>query len=100
LDVGSTVVCAHGGHAQPLGEGARVSVLGRPAVTQSTPYALVGCTRPPAQGGPCLTAAYVTAATRVASLGVPLLLADSIGICSPSGSPLVTTTTQARVTAS
>ena len=44
--------------------------------------------------GPCVTAQYVTSATRVFSNGVPLLLIDSQAICAPTGTPLIASVTQ------
>jgi hypothetical protein len=101
LHVGATVLCAHAGQAQPTTPNPRVSVTGQPTVTLSTLYTVAGCTLPPptAGNGPCVTAQWVTAATRVSSGGVPLLLMDSQAICAPTGTPLTVATTQPRVSA-
>lgn len=101
LHVGATVLCAHAGQAQPTAANPRVSVLGQPTVTLSTPYVVAGCTLPPptAGNGPCVTATWVTAATRVTSSGQPLLLMDSQAVCAPTGTPLTPTVVQSRVTA-
>ncbi|WP_194825063.1 hypothetical protein [Nocardia sp. XZ_19_231] len=101
VHVGATVLCAHAGQAQPTAQNPRVMVSGQPTVTMSAPYVVGGCTLPPppAANGPCVTAQWVTAATRVTSGGVPLLLLDSQAICAPTGTPLLVTTTQTRVTA-
>ena len=74
---------------------------GQPTVTLTAPYLVAGCALPPppAANGPCLTAQFVTAATRVTSNGQPLLLFDSQAICAPTGTPLLITVTQTRVTA-
>lgn len=98
LHVGATVMCAHGGQAQPMVPNPRVLVSGQPTVTIASPYAVAGCTFPPPAGGPCVTAQYVTAATRVTSNGQPLLLLDSQAVCVPTGTPLVPALTQVRVT--
>lgn len=101
VHVGATVLCAHGGQAQPTVPNARVSVSGQPTVTIAAPYVVAGCALPPppAANGPCVTAAWVTGSTRVTSNGQPLVLLDSQAICAPSGTPLLITVTQTRVTA-
>ena len=101
LHVGATVQCSHGGQAQAITPNLRVTVSGQQAVTMSGQYTITGCTfpPPPAANGPCVTAQWVTAATRVTSNGQPLLLFDSQAICAPTGTPLLITATQTRVTA-
>lgn len=100
LHVGATVLCSHAGQAQPTVPNPRVTVSGMQTVIMTSPYAIAGCTLPPppAANGPCVTAQWITAATRVTSNGQPLLLLDSQAICAPSGTPLVVTQTQTRVT--
>ncbi len=100
LHLGATVLCAHGGQAQPTVVNPRVTVGGQPTVTLSAPYVVAGCALPPppAANGPCVTAQFVTAATRVTSNGQPLLLLDSQALCVPTGTPLVIVVTQTRVT--
>jgi hypothetical protein len=46
-----------------------------------------------------VTAQWLTAATRVTSNGMPLLLFDSRSLCAPSATPLTVVQTQTRVTA-
>jgi hypothetical protein len=53
---------------------------------------------PTAGNGPCVTAQWVTGATRVTSNGQTLLLLDSQAICAPTGTPLMIVMTQTRVT--
>src|SRR5690349_21266282 len=98
---GATVICAHAGQAQPLVPNTRVTVSGQPTVTISSPYMIAGCTfpTPPLANGPCVTAQFVSAATRVISDGLPLLLFDSQAICAPTATPLFIIVTQTRVTA-
>jgi uncharacterized protein DUF4280 len=100
VHVGATVMCAHAGQAQPTVPNPRVTVSGLPTVTIAAPYVVVGCTLPPPPGanGPCVTAQWVTGSTRVTSNGQPLVLLDSQAICAPSGTPLLITVTQTRVT--
>jgi len=98
LHVGATVLCAHAGQATPTTPNPRVLVSGQPTVTLASPYVVAGCALPPppAANGPCVSAQFVSSATKVLSNGVPLLLLDSQAICAPSGTPLVITTTQTR----
>ena len=100
LHVGATVLCAHGGQAQPVVPNPRVTVSGMPTVTVASPYVVAGCAMPPptAGNGPCVTAQFVTSALRVTSNGQPLLLLDSQAICVPTGTPLIIAVTQPRVT--
>jgi hypothetical protein len=101
LHFGATVMCSHGGQAQPTTVNPRVTVTGQPTVTLGPPYMVAGCAfpPPPAANGPCVTAQFVTGATRVTSNGLPLLLFDSQAICVPTGTPLMITVTQTRTTA-
>ncbi len=98
LHVGATVQCAHGGQAQPTAPNPRVLVSGQPVVTQPPPYAVAGCPFvPPAGNGPCVSAHWVTGATRVLAGGQPVLLQDSRAVCTPTGAPLIVVATQTRV---
>ena len=99
LHLGATVLCAHGGQAQPTTVNPRVLVNGQPIVTLPTPYVVSGCALPPppAANGPCVTAQFMTAATRITSNGQPVLLLDSQAICAPTGTPLLIVMTQTRV---
>ncbi|MFN7949738.1 MAG: hypothetical protein U0Z53_30575 [Blastocatellia bacterium] len=100
LHFGATVLCSHGGQAQPTVVSPRVLVSGQPIVTLPGPYVVAGCALPPppAANGPCVTAQFMTAATRITSNGQPVLLIDSQAICAPTGTPLLVTVTQTRVT--
>src|SRR5690242_15443813 len=100
LHVGAVVTCMHGGQAQPTVPNPAVLVVGQPTVTVTTPYVIAGCALPPpiAANGPCVTAQFVTCATRITSHGQPLLLLDSQAICVPTATPLLITVTQIKVT--
>ena len=100
LHLGATVLCAHGGQAQPTAPQPRVMVSGQPVTTLAAPYVVAGCALPPPPGanGPCITAQFVMGATRVLAVGVPVLLLDSQAICAPTGTPLLIAVTQPRVT--
>jgi hypothetical protein len=97
LHVGATVLCMHGGQAQPTVPLPRILLGGQPAVGQSGPYAVAGCPFVPPAAGPCVTAQWVVAATRVLSGGVPLVLQDSTAVCTPTGTGLLPVVVQTRV---
>ena len=99
LHLGATVLCAHGGQAQPTSPSPRVMVSAQPIVPQPAPYAIAGCpfTTPGGTPMPCVTANWVTGATRVLSGGMPVLLQDSQAVCVPNGTPLNIVVTQVRV---
>ncbi|QDT90459.1 hypothetical protein [Gimesia algae] len=100
LHVGAQVQCLHAGNAQPMAVNSRVLVSGQPTVQVTSPYSVSGCTMPsPTAGnGPCVTGQWTTSATRVTSMGQPLLLQDSQATCIPTGTGLLVITTQTRVT--
>ena len=100
VHVGATVLCSHGGQAQPTVPNPRVSVSGQPTVAMTSPYVVAGCAfpPPPAANGPCVSAQFITGSTRITSNGQPLLLLDSQALCVPTGTPLLITVTQTRVT--
>ncbi len=100
LHLGATVTCSHAGQAQPTVTSKRVTVSGQFIVTQPAPYTVTGCTLPPptAANGPCVTAQFTSAATRITSEGQPVLLQDSQATCAPTGTPLLILKTQTRVT--
>ena len=98
LHLGATVLCAHGGQAQPTVPNPRVLVSGQPTVTMAAPYVVAGCPFNVSGGPvPCITAQWIVAATRVTSNGQPLVLMDSQAICAPNGTPLLPLVAQTRV---
>jgi len=101
LHVGATVMCSHGGQAQPTVPNPRVLVSGQPTVLISTPYVVAGCAfpPPPAANGPCVSAQWITGTVRVLSNGQPLLVQSSQAICAPTGTPVAVVMMQIRVTA-
>src|SRR5213079_2148149 len=101
LHVGAQVLCSHAGQAQPTTPNPRVLVSAQPTVAITSPYVVAGCTLPPptAANGPCVTAQWISGATRVSSNGQPLLLFDSQAICAPTGTPLTVVLTQTRASA-
>src|SRR4030081_2237981 len=101
VHVGATVLCSHGGQAQPTVPNPRVTVMGMPTVLMTAPYVVAGCALPPppAANGPCVTAQWLSGTTRVLSNGQPLLVQSSQAICAPTGTPLLILVTQTRATA-
>lgn len=98
LHLGATVLCAHGGQATPSAPLPRVLVSGQPVATQAAPWLVAGCPFAPSAGnGPCVTAQWTVAATRVFAAGQPVLLMSSQAICAPTGTPLAPVAAQARV---
>jgi hypothetical protein len=99
MHVGASVLCAHGGQAQPTVSDSRVRVSGQPIVTMTPPYSVAGCpfTTPAGNPLPCVTAQWTTAATRVRASGQPVLLRDSQATTIPNGVPLTVVATQIRV---
>lgn len=98
LHQGATVLCLHGGQAQATAPDPRVKVMGQPLVTQPSPHTVAGC--PFVSGSnpmPCVTAQWVSAATRVMAGGQPVLLQDSQAVCTPNGTGVTVATTQTRV---
>jgi len=100
VHVGATVLCSHGGQAQATVPNPRVSVSGQPTVAMTSPYVVACCAfpPPPVANGPCITGQFLTGSVRITSNGQPLLLLDSQALCVPTGTPLLITVTQTRVT--
>jgi len=99
LHVGATVLCAHGGQAQPTVPNPRVLLSGAPSVQMTAPWLVAGCPFVPVAPLPCVTAQWLVGTTRVTSNGQPLLVQSSQAICAPTGAPLLPLVTQTRVTA-
>jgi len=88
----------HAGQAQATVPNPRVKVSGQPTVQQPNPWVVAGCPfSTPGGPMPCVTAQWITAATRVLSGGMPLLLRDSQAICAPNGTGVNVVATQIRV---
>ena len=99
VHLNATVTCAHGGRATPMTTIPNVLVSGQPVAVQTTPYMVAGCTfpPPPTANGPCVSATWLRAASRVFVYGSPVLLQDSQSICAPTATPLIIAATQTRV---
>ena len=101
VQVGATVLCAHGGQAQATAPNPRVLAGGQPTVLITAPFAVAGCAMPPpsAGNGPCVTARWTSGTTRVLSNGQPLVVQSSQAVCAPTGTPLIIAMTQTRTSA-
>ena len=98
LHAGATVMCSHGGQAQPMVPFPRVTVSGMPIATMTSPYIITGCPFVPSGGnGPCITAQWLNGATRITAAGMPVLLQTSQATCAPTATPLNIILTQTRV---
>ena len=98
LHQGATVLCLHAGQAQATVPNIRVKVSGQATVQQSNPWTIAGCVfNVSGSPVPCVTAQWITAATRLRSGGVPLLLQDSQATCAPNGTGVQVVATQIRV---
>lgn len=98
LHSGATVICMHTGQARPITFSPRVKVSGQSVVTQTSSYMIAGCPFvPPGGNGPCVTAKWINAATRVRVEGMRVLLRDSQAVCTPTGTGLKIIVTQMRV---
>lgn len=101
LHQGASILCAHGGQAQPTTMSPRVTVSGQPIVLQPNSHIIAACpfTTPGGTPQPCITATWITGATRVTSNGMPVLLQDSQATCAPNGTSVNIVSTQIKVTA-
>jgi hypothetical protein len=93
-------MCIHAGTATPVAASPRVTVSGQPIVTVPNNYSIAGCIFPAMTSGtqpPCATAQWTTGAVRVTSMGQPVLLQDSVAMCVPTGTPLLISALQPRV---
>jgi len=97
LHANATVMCAHGGQAQPMLPFPRVTVSGMAIATMASPHVITGCPFVPTGGnGPCVTAQWLIGATRIMAGGMPVLLQTSVATCVPTATPLNIVLTQTR----
>ncbi len=86
LHTNATVMCAHGGQAQPAVPFPRVTVNGMAIATMASPHVITGCPfAPPGGNGPCVTAQWLIGATRIMAGGMPVLLQSSVATCVAHG---------------
>ena len=103
VNVGSVILCPHGGQVTIISSDARVLASGTPVSTVADQFMVAGCvfTIPPPQ--PCLTVQWLVGATRVLINGTPPVLQTGTGLAiaatgAPNGPPIVAST-QLRVVA-
>ena len=99
LHLGATVLCAHAGQATPVATFPRVLLSGQPAVTLTSPYAIVGCGLTGTPTPPCATGQWIVGATRVVAGGVPVVTMAGTSVCVPTGTPMTPVVAQTRVLA-
>ena len=97
---GATVVCSHGGQAQPTAPNPRVTLAGQPSIVTSAP--VDGCRlHPAARLRRALRDRPVDVRHRSGDVGGPAARRrQGSATCLPTGVPLQVALTQARVTAS
>jgi hypothetical protein len=100
LHTGAVVLCSHGGQAIPTVPSTQVLVSGMPITTIDAPYSVAGCAFvPPAGNGPCVTGQWTMGATRVLSMGQPVVIMSGAATCVPTGTPLLPVNAQTRALA-
>jgi hypothetical protein len=99
LHLGASVLCTHAGQATPLTPFPRVLLSGQPAVTLSSPYAVVACALTGTSTPPCVTGQWMVGAARVLAGGVPVATMAGVSTCIPTGTPMLPVAAQTRVLA-
>ena len=99
VHLGATVICMHGGQAQPTAPNPRVLVSGQPVSTIAAPYVVAGCPFVTPAPGPCVSGQWVSGSTRVLVAGVPVVVQSSHAVCAPTGTGLIVAACQTRVLA-
>jgi hypothetical protein len=100
VHVGATVLCSHGGQAQPTVPSPRVMVSGQPVTLITALYVIAGCPFNVSGGPvPCVTGQWLVGSVRVLSMGQPLVIQTSASTCIPNGTPMMILVTQPRVLA-
>lgn len=96
LTTASTLLCPHGGQVNLSTGNTCMSILGSPALTLSDRHTVSGCpfTLPGGKPQPCVSVQWLAGATQTKVDGVPVLLANSVGLCFsaeqiPQGPPSV-----------
>ena len=97
--LGATVLCQHGGTAQPVAPFPRVLVSGQPVATLAGPYVVAGCTLTSVPSPPCVTGSWVVGAVRVKAGGAPVVIQGGQAVCAPTGTGLQVVVVQPRVIA-
>jgi|ERR1035438_10531608 hypothetical protein len=99
LTLDAVLLCDHGGQAEAVISDPRVLVDGAPVVVLPSIYLVNGCSNGPPPLLPCVSGTFITSATRVTASGLPVLLADSVAVCVPTGTGLIVVANQLLVNA-
>ena len=99
IQMGATVMCAHGGQATPVTPNPRVLLSGQPSLLISGQWVVAGCPLVPPPLPPCVTGQWLVGTVRVLSNGQPLVVQSGSGITLPNGTPMIPVTMQPRVSA-
>ena len=99
IQVGATVLCAHGGQATAVTPNPRVLLSGQPSVLLSGQWVVAGCPLVPPPLPPCVTGQWLVGTVRVLSNGQPLVVQSGTGITLPNGTPMLPIVMQPRVSA-
>ncbi len=91
VNMGATVICAHGGQAQCIMPIPTILIDNQPAIAVPANYVIAGCAfpPPPAGNGPCVTGILTSASSKVITQSGPLLIQGPPGTCVPTGTPLI-----------
>jgi len=99
IQMGATVMCAHGGQAMAVTPNPRVLLSGQPSLLISGQWVVAGCPLVPPPLPPCVTGQWLVGTVRVLSNGQPLVLQSGTGITLPNGTPMIPVVMQVRVSA-
>ncbi len=99
IQMGATVMCAHGGQAMAITPNPRVLLSGQPSLLISGQWVVAGCPLVPPPLPPCITGQWLVGTVRVLSNGQPMVLQSGTGITLPNGTPMIPVVMQARVSA-
>src|SRR5438094_10460057 len=93
VNMGGSVTCMHGGHAQYTTVSPKVMVGSQPVVTIPASYVIAGCAfpPPPVANGLCINGIIPSGRTKDLAGGMPVLLALPAvpGTCVPTGTPIL-----------
>jgi hypothetical protein len=83
LTTASTLMCPHGGQVQLSTSNSQANIEGSPALLLSDRHTVSGCpfTLPSGTPQPCVSVQWLVGATQTQVGGVPVLLANSVGLC-------------------
>jgi hypothetical protein len=98
----TTVTCTHQGKASPIPSKPSVTIMQIPVVTIATQYQIAACQLPSMTSGapPCATGLFTSGATKVTSMGSPLVVQSSSSTCAPTAQPMIILApSQTKVTA-